>query len=577
MVVTQQYTPAYVFKCNFMVWGLSALLSLASPTTHTATLDRKCEFSHVDFQLVCSNGTVAIGSISRFLALVGVCVGSVAVCYLLERVLHPNLPPASQNSLFLASSAKYVFDAARWIDHNVYYIDPSSAVINGILSYREIGFERCVKEVCLYVKRVEDSMVLLTVYVDDITPMDPNRWRQVPIDQDSCPSSRVDAAKFREAGGHAVADDDIARCEAVADAFYKNPEDMDAFIEDILLMPHSQVYELTSIRQGKPGVAVGILVAPNLPPKTRFTYVIDKFIARLSLWCFKARTLAGKIAILHSICLPVLWYQLSFVPADKSLAKLVDNAMLQFLHGEEINPSSSTHVLRLIKKDIVFMSKHAGGLGLHHALKLWEQHNRAVMIRCVKAFAVPSSRAGIPSWITPGYFLLEKAFHPWGSPRDLLLACGHSPFLKTLKKSPNVTPMWSTLLSSWFEARWTPFGFPSSAPSWRVPLWHNSFLPGLENLYDHCGTSTQPQALTLASLGITQVAHLLTPCERLWPPGLLFDTVRRLCVRSNLEPPTKKWITILTTKLSTLFEVASESNLPPFHLPPRRPPLLEGS
>ncbi|KAF0707825.1 Aste57867_6530 [Aphanomyces stellatus] len=32
-----------------------------------------------------------------------------------------------------------------------------------------IGFERCVKEVCLYIKRVGESMVLLTVYVDDIT------------------------------------------------------------------------------------------------------------------------------------------------------------------------------------------------------------------------------------------------------------------------------------------------------------------------------------------------------------------------------------------------------------------------
>ncbi|RQM31325.1 hypothetical protein B5M09_013029 [Aphanomyces astaci] len=53
MVVTQQYTTAYVFKCNLMVWGLSAILSFASPTNHTATFDRKCEFSHVDFQLVC--------------------------------------------------------------------------------------------------------------------------------------------------------------------------------------------------------------------------------------------------------------------------------------------------------------------------------------------------------------------------------------------------------------------------------------------------------------------------------------------------------------------------------------------
>ncbi|RHY40700.1 hypothetical protein DYB30_006626 [Aphanomyces astaci] len=52
MVLTQQYTTAYIVKCNFMVWGLSAILSFASPTTHTASLDRKCEFAQVDYQLV---------------------------------------------------------------------------------------------------------------------------------------------------------------------------------------------------------------------------------------------------------------------------------------------------------------------------------------------------------------------------------------------------------------------------------------------------------------------------------------------------------------------------------------------
>ncbi|RQM20499.1 hypothetical protein B5M09_010499, partial [Aphanomyces astaci] len=259
-----------------------------------------------------------------------------------------------------------------------------------------------------------------------------------------------------------------------------------------------------------PTKALGILVAPHLTPKARFSYVFDKFIARLALWCYKARTLAGKVAILHSICLPVMWYQLSFVPADKACAKLIDNAMLQFLHGEDINPSNNTHGLRLIKKDLVFMSKHTGGLGLHHALKLWQQHNRAVMIRCVKAFAVPSSKSAIPSWITPGYALLEKAFHPWGSPRDLLLAQGTSPFMKQFMKHPGITPMWTSLLSEWFTSRWTMFGFPSNAPSWTVPLWHNAFLPGLENLYDHCSASSQPQARTLASLGLTQVSHFLT-------------------------------------------------------------------
>ncbi|KAH9150047.1 hypothetical protein AeRB84_007043, partial [Aphanomyces euteiches] len=85
MVYTAQYTPAYVFKCNFMVWGLAAILSWVSPVTHTATIQRQCTFAHVDYQLVCSSGTIAIGSFSRF---------------------------------------------------TVYYLDPASAVINGILSIR---------------------------------------------------------------------------------------------------------------------------------------------------------------------------------------------------------------------------------------------------------------------------------------------------------------------------------------------------------------------------------------------------------------------------------------------------------
>jgi hypothetical protein len=56
MVVTQQYTTAYVFKCNFMIWGISALLSLVFPVAHTATIDRQCHAPQVDFQLVCTNG-----------------------------------------------------------------------------------------------------------------------------------------------------------------------------------------------------------------------------------------------------------------------------------------------------------------------------------------------------------------------------------------------------------------------------------------------------------------------------------------------------------------------------------------
>jgi hypothetical protein len=187
------------------------------------------------------------------------------------------------------------------------------------------------------------------------------------------------------------------------------------------LPPALETWKVTA---QQPAKSLGILVAPGLPPLARFNFVFEKFIARLSLWRYKARTLAGKVAILRAICLPVMWYQLSFVPADKSLANTIDKAMLQFIHGEDINPSTTATGLRLIKKEIVFATKKEGGLGLRHSWDLWRQHNRAVAIRCVKAFATPASKSKTPSWIMAGYCLLERAFHPWGSPRDLLLASG---------------------------------------------------------------------------------------------------------------------------------------------------------
>ncbi|KAH9052488.1 hypothetical protein Ae201684P_001668 [Aphanomyces euteiches] len=273
--------------------------------------------------------------------------------------------------------------------------------------------------------------------------------------------------------------------------------------------------------------------------------------------------MAGKVTILHSICLPVLWYQLAFVPADKDLAKKIDKVMLQFMHGEEINPSSSVHGLRLIKKEIIFMPKKSGGFGLHHALALWQQHNRSVMIRCMQAITTPPRKSAMSAWITPGYTLLEHAFHPWGSPRDLLLANGTSAFIRQLYKNPNITPMWKALLSSWFDSRWTPYGCPNHISSLDVPLWHNSYLPGLEDLYDQCSTSTQDQANVLASLHITKLSHLLTPCQRVWPASILFDKINRACRQANFVPPTKQWISILVTKASP---AGNSSILPTKHL-----------
>ncbi|KAG9398804.1 hypothetical protein AC1031_014121 [Aphanomyces cochlioides] len=136
MVLTAQYTPGYVVKCNMMVWGMAAILSWTIPATHTATMERTCSFIHVDFQLECKSGIVSIGSFSRFMTLVGICVGSIATCYLYKRLRHPSIPPTRQDSLFLSSSAKHVYTSIRWMDNDVYHLDTASAAINGLLSVR---------------------------------------------------------------------------------------------------------------------------------------------------------------------------------------------------------------------------------------------------------------------------------------------------------------------------------------------------------------------------------------------------------------------------------------------------------
>ncbi|KAF0707211.1 hypothetical protein As57867_006628, partial [Aphanomyces stellatus] len=133
---------------------------------------------------------------------------------------------------------------------------------------------------------------------------------------------------------------------------------------------------------------------------------------------------------------------------------------------------STTTGLRFVKKAIVFADKDDCGLDLHNSLDLWQQHNRSLMIRCVQALTKPQSKSKMAAWISPGYALLERAFHPWGSAHDVLFASGNSTFMRQLMRNPNATPMWSVMLSSWYEVRWTPFGLPSNTASLDIPLWH---------------------------------------------------------------------------------------------------------
>ncbi|KAF0685388.1 Aste57867_22709 [Aphanomyces stellatus] len=172
-----------------------------------------------------------------------------------------------------------------------------------------------------------------------------------------------------------------------------------------------------------------------------------------------------------------LQYQLSFVPADKELAKLIDKVMLQFMHGEEINPASTTTGLRLVKKEIVFAD------------------NRLV------ATTQPICHDSL---------------------------CSSLRYAKIQVHDGLVDSPWR-----WFEVRWTPFGHPPNSSSLDIPLWHNSFSP-LSHLLTPC-QRTWPASILYEQIKVACVRTNLEPPNL--PDGFYSDPRRakQLCTYRHPE------------------------------------------
>ncbi|KAF0698544.1 Aste57867_10843 [Aphanomyces stellatus] len=137
MVWTRQHTLYYASSSSTLVWVVAASLTLAYPVTHQATVQPQCAIDQMDFQLMCDSGLLVIGQVARLywlLGVIGICnaIGLGAAWYFIQR-LDQNY---QHESLLLSAGAKYLFDSTHWVQDHTYYIDPASAVLNGLVSWR---------------------------------------------------------------------------------------------------------------------------------------------------------------------------------------------------------------------------------------------------------------------------------------------------------------------------------------------------------------------------------------------------------------------------------------------------------
>ncbi|KAF0690301.1 Aste57867_18327 [Aphanomyces stellatus] len=136
MVWTEHWTSQYASPSSVLVWIVAAILTLARPVVHSVTIDPVCTIDQMDFQLVCSSGTVYIGQKERFYWLLGIIGLSNVAVYAAVHLTKNDSRGRHIESLLLTSGAKYLFDRSNWMHDDTYYMDPASALLNGLVTLR---------------------------------------------------------------------------------------------------------------------------------------------------------------------------------------------------------------------------------------------------------------------------------------------------------------------------------------------------------------------------------------------------------------------------------------------------------
>ena len=137
MVLTKDETSVYTLQSGTLVWVTTAIFSFARPVGPTLQVARSCVVVAVDFQLVCSAGTVEIGESQRLVALILLVVVMMAAVYTIDRFrLRDFSLPRHQPSYLLPACALYLYQKDEWVFDSILHLDRASALLCGIVSIR---------------------------------------------------------------------------------------------------------------------------------------------------------------------------------------------------------------------------------------------------------------------------------------------------------------------------------------------------------------------------------------------------------------------------------------------------------
>ncbi|OQS04278.1 hypothetical protein THRCLA_20921 [Thraustotheca clavata] len=134
IVITVSYTKYYAPINSILMWLITGVMTLLSPVEHKVVLEKSCSYgTGMPWDIICSSGTIEIGQMSRLVTLVGLVIGLNCLCYLF---IHCTVKRIQVTELsWISGGAKYLFDVDSWYYGNVYFLDRSSAILDGIITW----------------------------------------------------------------------------------------------------------------------------------------------------------------------------------------------------------------------------------------------------------------------------------------------------------------------------------------------------------------------------------------------------------------------------------------------------------
>ncbi|EQC26738.1 hypothetical protein SDRG_15467 [Saprolegnia diclina VS20] len=137
--VTRQYTLLYAWKSSVAACIVAVAWRFAAPQYYTAYVRRSCRYIDMDVALSCTSGYVELGHWSRVGVDVGLCLGSVILAALIERLRYPHLLAPPKPSLLLNATSVYSLEMANWTVDGHVYLDRMSAAMTGLFTWRVRG------------------------------------------------------------------------------------------------------------------------------------------------------------------------------------------------------------------------------------------------------------------------------------------------------------------------------------------------------------------------------------------------------------------------------------------------------